>query len=190
MEQTHTPVCPEWAERIAEHAEGTLTGKRGEPVTAHLETCAGCAQAAQELAVLSRTLRALPAYQTSPAFEARLAARLADMDRQRDQGSWQSRWAALWQGGPRLVRPALALGALSLVTGSAVFLTHLTPITVSTPPSALAADHALVSHCVEQHRTEAAAQPLSDISAQNLAAHVDSASVADAGTGSGTEDGL
>lgn len=190
MEPKHTSACPAWAAQIAEQGEGTPPGEQAARVTAHLDTCAGCAQAAQETAVLSRALGALPARQTSPYFEARLAARLADMERQRARASWRTRWADWWQGAPRAVRPALALGAMSLVAMGAAFFEHIAPMPLSPPPSAIAADHGLVSHCVEQHRTEAAAQPLSDLSAQNLAAQVDGASAADTSAGMTNEDGL
>ena len=190
MEPKYTAACPAWAERIAERADGTLPGGRLASVTAHLEACTGCAQAAEEMAVLRRAVSALPVRPTSPHFEARLAARLAAVEAQRERASWRTMWAEAWQGGPRAVRPALALGAMTLVAVGAAFFEHVTPTLVSAPPVSLAADHALVSHCVEQHRTEAAAQPLSDLSAQNLAAQVDRASSADASAGTANEDGL
>jgi hypothetical protein len=190
MEPINAVACSEWTALIAERANGTLAGKSLARVAAHLDTCAGCAQMAEDMAALRRALGALPARQTSPHFEARLAARLADRDAQRKRASWRTRWAEAWQAGPRAVRPALALGAMALVAGGAAFFEHVTPTAIVTPPSALAADPALLSHCVEQHRTEAAAQPLSDLSAQNLAAQVDGASSADASAGMTNEDGL
>lgn len=190
MEPINAAACSEWAKQIAEYADGTVAGNSLARVAAHLEMCAGCAQAYKELAALRRGLSALPARQTSPHFEARLAARLADLDTQRERASWRTKWADLWQAGPRLARPALALGAMTLALAGAAFFGHVTPVPISTPPSVLAADHALVSHCVEEHRTEAAAQPLSDLSAQNLAAQVDGAAPADAAVIAANEDGL
>lgn len=190
MEPKNTSACPQWAGLIAEWASEAERSGRPASVTAHLKTCAGCAQMAEELAVLRRALGALPARQTSPQFEAQLAARLAAADAHRERVSWRARWADLWQAGPRLARPALALGAMTLAAVGAAFFEHVTPTAISAPPSVTATDTSLVSHCVEQNRTEAAAQPLSDLSAQNLASQEDGSAPADADEGTANEDGL
>lgn len=189
MEPTHTDACPKWAEQIAAgmDAEGQSLPSA---LTAHLATCAGCAQAARETAALKGALGALGSRPPSAQFEARLAARLASAEARREQRSWRTYWAGLWPPAPRVLRPALALGAMSLALGGAALFGHLPPPTVTTPPGALAADRSLVSHCVEQHRTEADAQPLSDLSAQNLASQMDGGAPADAGAGAASEDGL
>ncbi len=189
MQPKHANACPAWADRIAECAGETDGGGQWSAVAAHVKTCAGCAQAAEELSALRRALRALPARQTSPAFESCLAARLAGLDAQRERASWRTQWADWWHG-HRAVRPALALGAMTLALAGAAFFGHVAPVTVHTLPAVSAPDLGLVSHCVEQHRTEAAAQPLSDLSAQNLAAQVDGGASADASAGAANEDGL
>lgn len=190
MEPKHTRPCREWAEPIAEWAGGSGTDKQTGQVAAHLQTCARCARAAEEQSALHLALSALPARPTSPAFEARLAARLADSGTQKQRASWRTHWSDWWQAAPRLARPALALGAMTLVAAGAVFFEHVTPPATPPVPLTMAADAGLVSHCVEQHRTEDAAQPLSDLSAQNLAAQVDDGSSGDANANMASEDGL
>lgn len=189
MELKHTNACPKWAEQIAGLADGTLTGKEAARVTAHVQACPACAQAVKETAALRQALRALPPRQTSARFEANLAARLAETDAQRERASRQTRRGSAWQAKSRFARPALALAAMATLAGAA-FFGHVTPQTLSSLPPVAAPDAGLVSHCVEQHRTEAAAQPLSDLSAQNLAAQVDASASAGAETGAANEDGL
>ncbi len=188
MELKNTAACPQWAEQIASLADGTLEGKEAARATAHVQACPACAQTVKETAALRQALRALPPRQTSARFEANLAARLAETDAQRKHASWQTRWGIAWQAKPRFARPALALAAMTALAGAA-FFGHVTPQTLSTLPPVAAPDAGLVSHCVEQHRTEAAAQPLSDLSAQNLAAQVDGSASADATMGGAEADG-
>lgn len=190
MEPKHTAACPEWAAHISEAASGTGESARRAQVTAHLQTCAGCARFAEDLSVLRGALGALPARPTSASFEARLAARLAAANAEREEKSWSARWAGLWQVAPRGLRPALALGAMSVALAGTAFFAHLPATTLTTPPVSLTVDGSLVSHCVEQHRTEAAAQPLSDLSAQNLAAQEDGSAPLDATANAASEDGL
>lgn len=159
---------------VSEYVDGTLAPERQRLVRAHLEQCAACARLAEDFRALGRLLHGLPAAQMTAGFESDLAARLAHARRPSPLTSWLRRIAGTLRPVPAR-RPALALGAALLVTAGVVM--HPQPLGPITPgpitPATVSFDQPLVTHCVEQHRSDAAAQPLSDIAAQNLATQLD-----------------
>lgn len=190
METSNTITCPQQAQTVILAASSGL-GSAEEQARhdAHLSACPACAALAQELQAQCRALRALPVRQTSPEFEAKLAARLAALDAPRPAltsrvSAW--RWP---QAAMRFARPTLALGAaVAVAVGVALFeRPAFTPVLA---PTQAAADRSLVSHCVRQHQTDASALPLSDPSAQNLAAQVDDANAASLDAATAGEDAL
>lgn len=176
MTMSDTESCIQWEHRVAEWVSETLTTGADTPVAAHVESCAACALLARELQAQANALRMLPAHQTSPNFEARLAGRLDAMDEAKRARSWRLVLPTGWRGWSGPARPALAFGAAILVFAGVVVFEHpaIHSITVS-PDAMTSADKTLVLHCVEQHQTESSVQPLSDPAAQNLASKADDA---------------
>lgn len=139
----------------------------------HLAECSACAEVSRTMQEVSGLLRALPTRKTSAQFDAKLAERIALVRRPDPRPSWPARLRHLLPS-PSLLRPILGLGAAAGIAGVAFFAT---PTGVVPPPLAAtaASDGSLVSHCLQQHQSDVAAQPLSDWAAQDLAGHLDSA---------------
>ena len=177
---------------ISEYVDGTLAPDQRRRVHAHLEECASCNRLAADFRAMGLLLHGLPTAQMSAAFDSRLAERLAQTRRPSPLASWLRRAGSVLWPAPSVRRPALALGAAMLVTAGIVFHPQpLGPVAPGTTPSAAAFDTPLVTHCVEQHRSYVAAQPLSDIAAQNLATQLDSSgSLTSDGSAAPEEDNL
>lgn len=161
---------------ISEYVNGTLTPEQRRRVHAHVEECKSCARLADDFRTMGRLLNTLPTAQTSAGFENRLAERLAQARRPSPLASWLRRaGGVLWPASFHL-RPALALGAAIVVTAGVVFHPSQLDTLQPSPPAPVSAgfDNPLVTHCVEQHRSYVAVQPLSDLAAQNLATQIDS----------------
>ena len=154
---------------MVEYADDVLDAGRRVQVQVHLAECAECARLSREIAATRGLLRALPPRQTSAQFEARLAERLAQSRRPASRASWIERLAAGLRMPPRALRPAFALcaGAVAVVAALLSPTPTRVPPTTPVPP---VSESALVSQCVAQHQSAAAAQPLSDPAAQNLTA--------------------
>lgn len=160
---------------ISEYVDGTLAPERRRRVQAHMDECEPCRRLAEDFRVMGHLLHSLPIAHTSEGFDGRLAERMARMRRPSPSAAWLQRAGSILWPAPTLLRPALALGAAMLVTAGVLFYPQpLVPITPVPPPSPAAFDTPLVTHCVEQHRSYVAVQPLSDIAAQNLATQLDS----------------
>lgn len=173
---------------LSEFQDDHLDAQTAWHVQTHVAGCAACAQTQRELSRLCDALHTLPIPALSAGFDAALAERLALTRRPVISGpaSWKDRLAALLAPSPhvRRLRPVLAFGAAGAAAGlGLLFLSAPTP-PVSTVPAAavqaVAVDHAFVAECVAQRRREAAGEPLADLSAQNLAGHLDAAPASDA----------
>ena len=179
---------------LSEFQDDHLDAQTAWEVQTHVAGCAACAQTQRELSRLRQALHSLPAPALSTGFDAALAERLALTRRpaRPAAGSWKDRLAALltpavpaWR-----LRPVLAFGAAGAAAGlgllflSAPAQTPVLPVP-ATAMQTVAVDHAFVDHafvaeCVAQRRREAAGEPLADLSAQNLAGHLDPAPASDA----------
>lgn len=177
---------------VSEYIDGRLSPARSRQVRTHLDGCPECARLAQELQTLGGLLRSLPAAQTSADFDAGLARRIARTRRPSPAQVWLQRIGNALCPSPTLLRPALALGSAAAAAAVAVGVVYFErPITP--PPVPLVStsiDRPLVSQCVEQHRSYVAAQPLSDIAAQNLASQVDGTDTLASDTSMPDEDSL
>ncbi len=163
---------------ISEYADGQLAPRRGDQVQAHLAHCPACAQLAQDFRAMRGLLRGLPKSETSSDFEAALTARLAQTRPASPAVARMRRLSSARLAPPSLWRPALALAAAAAVVAGVAFFPSPQIPSVPTPQPPAVSDGALLAHCVQQHRSYVAAQPLSDIAAQNLANQLDnSASV-------------
>jgi len=167
-------TCETVKSLLSEFVDETLDVAVDWQVQTHLANCIACSTMSRELQSLRQMLQGLPTRQPSTQFEARLAQRLALTRRPQKRLMWRDRLARTFQAPALRLRPALALGfALS-----AVAVVLWTPQHLASPPDTPAAhvmDRAFVADCVAQHRREAAAEPLADLAAQNLAGHLDNA---------------
>jgi hypothetical protein len=140
----------------------------------------------------------LPTVQVPPRFQDRLAQRLSERPSEPPALSVLIRareWVrinVLWGTG-RVLRPALALGAVAIacLVGNihAPSVTTVSHTTIATAPAPV--DSKLISECVAQHQNAVASEPLTDDwAAANLAQQMDDAqpagdnSAADSGSGS------
>lgn len=162
-------ICEMCKPLLSEYTDGRLNAERRDQVQAHLTQCADCAALVRDFGALGGLLRGLPVSQTSPQFEARLAERLAQAGSPPQQAPWLRRLGALLRPQPLLWRPALALGAAAAAIAGMIAFQHPNPPMEPLPLP----EGALVTHCVQQHRSYVGAQPLSDIAAQSLANQLD-----------------
>ncbi len=141
----------------------------------HLAECSACAEVSRNMHEVSGLLRALPTQKTSTLFDAKLAERIALVRRPERRPSWSARLRRWFAPSPSRLRPMLGLGAAAAgIAGVAFFAQPRVIVPQPLAPTA-ASDGSLVSHCLQQHRSDVAAQPLSDWAAQDLAGHLDSA---------------
>jgi anti-sigma factor RsiW len=98
--------CERMEKRILAYVHGRLKETEHAEVENHLATCAACRVRASEFRSVSELLDELPAVEPTPAFDARVRARIAA------EPARQSRWAWL-RPSPRI---ALAACALLLAT--------------------------------------------------------------------------
>ena len=155
---------------MVEYADDALDAGRRAQVQAHLAGCAECARLSREIAATRGLLRALPPRQTSAQFEARLAERLAQARRARAlRTPGRSGWRPAC--GCRRAPCARRWPCARRRRRSSGVALYPTPTPVPPPaPAPAVSESALVSQCVAQHQSAAAAQPLSDPAAQNLTA--------------------
>jgi anti-sigma factor RsiW len=167
---------------ISEYSDGRLISAKHAQVESHLAHCPACSRLAQDFQTLTGLLHGLPLLETSRGFDADLADRLARTRASSQHVNWRERLAGLLRPQPIFWRPAIALCAAAAAIGGVVFLQR----PASPPPvSPALSEGALVTHCVEQHRSYVAGQPLSDLAAQNLANQLDDG----AGTAASSSDG-
>ncbi len=167
---------------LSEFQDDHLDAQTAWNVQTHVAGCPACARTQRELSRLRDALRALPAPTLSAGFNAALAERLALTRRPTALCGvplWKDRLTALFVNPPaRRLRPVLAFGVAGAAALGLFFLSVPTPLAPVTPVAAAqaaAVDHAFVAECVAQRRREAAGEPLADLSAQNLAGHLDAA---------------
>ena len=154
---------------LTEFADDTLDAGTAWQVQTHLSGCDSCRMLHRELASVTKLLHTLPAAAPSAGFDAALAQRLALTRRPAAPASMFRT-----QGMFRRLRPAFAL-SLALAAGTFAAFSPGHPPKSPAVPSAHAADPAFVADCVAQHRRDAAAEPLADLSAQTLAGNLDNA---------------
>lgn len=164
---------------LSEFQDDHLDAQTAWDVQTHVAGCAACARTQRELSQLHDALHTLPAPALSAGFDAALAERLALTRRPATPltASWKDRLASIFVKPPaRRLRPVLAFGAAGAAALGLFFLpAPAPPVTLPAAAQAAAVDHAFVAECVAQRRREAAGEPLADLSAQNLAGHLDAA---------------
>jgi len=102
--------CERYESLIGDLVDGTLDGAPRHELEAHLATCVACTQLAEELLVVRRAARGLPALELPPAAWARLSATIeAERAAQRTPRRWQ-----------RLVLPLAAAAVLVAAIGVTV----------------------------------------------------------------------
>lgn len=115
----------------------------------------------------------------SAQFDAALAQRLALTRRPQPRLTWRDNFAHAWRQtfhSPRpLLRPVFALVALTAVASIALLPQRPATPGMEPPVVTRSVDRSFVADCVAQRRQDAAAEPLADLAAQNLAGHLDNA---------------
>jgi len=178
-----TSNCQTIQPQLSEFLDDQLGAQTAWDVQTHVAGCAECAKTQRELSRLRDALHALPVPTLSAGFDAALAERLALTRRPAALSGvalWKTRLTALFANPPAgRLRPMLAFGAAGAAAALGLFfLPTPTPPAPALSPAAVqtaAVDHAFVAECVAQRRREAAGEPLADLSAQNLAGHLDAA---------------
>ena len=187
-------ICNQVELLLSEFTDETLDVSTAWKVQTHLAACTACTKISRDLLTMRQALQSLPTRQPSDQFDAKLAQRLALTRRPplvlTRQGSLVGifRTVGLPATGRRL-RPALALGFALTAIAAAVWV----PLYPSPSPDSSAvhlADKAFVADCVAQHRRAAAAEPLADLAAQNLAGNLDTTSASDSYAPKASDTGL
>lgn len=165
--------CEQFRPMIADHSDGLLSPAQSDRVERHLADCADCRTFAKEVATISQAVAALPRRQTSPAFDTRLAARLAEAQRAAAaKPAWRRALDGLFFTPGQALGPGIAVCSMAAALGFAMIFSppHTqTPVAVTSHLD----DNAMVAQCIEQHSSEDSAQPLDDWSAQNLSQQLD-----------------
>ena len=153
---------------LSEFADERLDVGTAWELQVHLAGCESCAKISRDIRAMRSLLQTLPTREPSAQFDTRLAQRLAMTRRPERRVNWQDRW----------LRPALALGAAAAAVGGFLLLAPQSGPSVISPDAARSTDRSLVSACIQQHRSEAAAEPLGDLSAQTLAVQIETSPAA------------
>jgi hypothetical protein len=162
--------CEKIAPYISEYIDGSLSPQEMWKVKSHISKCLPCAKKAGDFDTVRRLLREMPKLETSAQFDDKLFQKLAELP-QTDKKpglSFRGVWSDLWFAHRGGLQRGLAFAVGCLAVGGLTIFANL-----NTRHSGEKADTALLNLCVEQHRIDSAAQPLSDPSAQNLAAGQD-----------------
>ena len=157
--------CDKIAPMISEYVSGSLSSRDVLTVQSHIGRCEECARLATEFQSLTVALRGINAEQPSSKFDKNLAVKLAKLPKpgQRSRFSPAALGDLFALAPRRILRQSLAFGAAAaVVAGGAFCLIGVHPIERDSSPDTILAT------CVQQHRFDAAAQPLSDLSAQAL----------------------
>lgn len=174
---------------LSEFVDERLDAATAWQVQTHVSQCAACGPLLHDLEALRRKMQALPTRQPSANFEAALAQRLALTRRPEKRQTWRDKIAGALRRPAPLLRPALALGiAVTAVGGVLLLPSH--PRVVATPAAVRSADHAFVADCLAQRRSDAAGEPLGDLSAQNLAGHLDNTTAGEPAVTSESDTGV
>ncbi len=175
---------------LPDFADDRLDAAAAWQVQTHLSACAECGRLHKGQAAVTALLQALPAQGPSAGFDAALAQRLALTRRPAapPPPSWRTRLTPTFT--LRRARPALALGAAA-AAGIAAFVLPLHPVKPTANTSVTrTADPAFVADCLAQHRRDAAAEPLADLSAQTLTGSLDNAAAPEGAEAPAGEQGL
>jgi anti-sigma factor RsiW len=122
--------CRENAELLVKYAAGELDGESLARFERHLETCAGCREAAAKQRAVWNSLDAWAAPAVSADFEAKLALRIG-----RETGWWERLLEAMR---PAMIRRGVPIAALAgLAITAAVFLDRSASVRPAETPGAL-----------------------------------------------------
>lgn len=164
--------CSSIRPQLGAFVDGELDADTLWSVEKHCATCSVCARIAAELSATARMLRDLPASAPSADFDARLAARLADVVLASPRPSWRERFLR-----PRVLRPAHAAPprrawAFAVVAG--LVLVPLVRSTGIVPRSTsgarvVATETVALEDIVQDHVHAASSEPLGGTSGMLLA---------------------
>jgi anti-sigma factor RsiW len=178
--------CSMIARRLGEYIDGALDNDLTWKIKNHLAICPECSSAAASLSAVSRILASATRLEVSKTFDASLEARLLAVSQQRARVSIGDtivdRLKMVWSRGAGY--PARWSAPMAAIASVAVFAAiFLHPASSPTVPRAAvrpliasvttANDTSVMQACLNQHRSDATADPMSDTSAQMLTASVD-----------------
>jgi anti-sigma factor RsiW len=170
-------ICNQVELLLSDFTDETLEVSTAWQVQTHLAGCTACTKVSRNLLSMRQALQALPTRHPSNEFDAKLAQRLALTRRPPLVVTSQGRLAGIFRTivlpttGRRL-RPVLALGFALTAIAAAIWVPRYPGPTPDSSAVRLA-DKTFVADCVAQHRRAAAAEPLADLAAQNLAGNLD-----------------
>jgi anti-sigma factor RsiW len=158
--------CRSLLPMLGPYADRELGAEDAWAVEKHIATCAVCAKVVADFSATARLLRSLPSHELSADFDARLAARLADvtLTPRRPRLSDRLRWS--WQA--RSGRPVWAPVALALVVPTFAFVAYRTA-TKPNPAVVQGADHSALDVIAGDHVRAASIEPLGSTASLMLA---------------------
>jgi len=164
--ETKLNTCPSAEQTIASYIDGNLEQTERITFERHMASCQVCRTIERELRATQSLLRALPSVEPRQDFEARLAARIADVKLK--PSPWWMRLTV-----PSYVKPvrrsqvAIPVVAAASVVASLgfVFISRVSTVQSRNVPTAVAADEtAVLSELANQHHAASASQSLGDTS--------------------------
>ena len=164
--ETKLNTCPSAEQTIAGYIDGNLDTSDRISFERHMATCQVCRTIERELRMTQSLLRTLPAVAPKSDFDARLAARIADVKLK--PSPWWMRIAT-----PSFVQPtrrtgvAIPLVAVASVVASFgfVYVSRIPSVKPGAAHAVAAADeNAVLSELANQHHAASASQSLGDTS--------------------------
>lgn len=164
--ETTLNTCPIVEQTIASYIDGNLSTDDRIAFERHMASCQVCRTIERELRMTQSLLRTLPAAAPQDDFEARLAARIADVKLK--PAPWWTRFTV-----PAYIKPARRqnvaipfVAAASVVASLGfVYISRVPDVKTGALQSATSADeNAVLSELANQHHAASAAQSLGDTS--------------------------
>lgn len=151
---------------LGPYADGELAPEDTWTVEKHIATCAVCSKVVADFSATSRLLQSLPAPEMSADFDARLAARLADITLAPRRSRWIDRFRGAW--GMRPARSVWAPVAVALAVPAFAFLAFRS-VGKPGPDVAMSTDHSALEVIAGDHVRAASIEPLGSTASLMLA---------------------
>lgn len=164
--ETTLNTCPSAEQTIAGYIDGSLSTDDRIAFERHMATCQVCRTIEHELRMTQSLLRTLPAVSPRGDFEARLAARIADVKLK--PAPW---WMRFTKSGyivparrPHVAIPFVAAASVVASLGF-VYVSRVPTVKSGNMQAAVASDeNAVLSELANQHHAASASQSLGDTS--------------------------
>jgi len=171
--------CSNIRNLLGSYVDGELDDASVWTVEKHCATCSVCSRIAADLGATARLLRELPIEEPSADFDARLAARLADVVLAAPRPSWRDRWFR-----PRVLRPvhrtapvrAFAIAAAACLLAAPLVRAPFAARNAATPGEVAVSEPVALEDIVQDHVHAASSEPLGGTSGMLLASTAGSSS--------------